>query len=188
MTRWTSALLFTALVAVASPAAAQRGGNAHPIDSVRFDVHADFAWYGAFGLGFRVDIPVIPDGFLRSGGSVQDDFVISPGVDVFFWNSIRYRYYRGCGNPDGCYSSAFGGVFASFVVAAQWNLYIGNWSFFPEAGLALLVGDAAWYYDTYYHSVIWPFFGGGGRWHFSASNSLLLRATWPAGLQLGITF
>lgn len=182
MTRWTAALLFLALAA-ATPASAQhRGGNAHPIDSLRLDLHADFAWYGAFGVGARLDIPVLPEGFLRSG-SVEDDFVISPGVDLFFWNSLRYSYR--CG-PDVCSSSTWGGTFASFLVAAQWNLYIGNWSFFPEAGLAIIVGNSYYWQDRYYNSFIWPFIGGGVRWHFSEGAALLFRVSWPAGLQIGV--
>jgi len=187
MTRWTAAVLFTALMAPTPAAAQGRGGNAQPIDSVRLDLHADFAWYGAFGVGFRVDIPVVPDGFLTGGGELQDDFVISPGADLFFWNSFQYSYRCGPGGRDVCNSDTFGGVFGALLVAAQWNLYYKDVSFFPELGLALVLGHANYWHDRYYNSFIWPFFGAGFRWHFSQSNALLLRLSWPAGLQVGIT-
>jgi len=178
-------LVVLAMLVAPTAAHAQRHGNAQPPHRVRIDLHVDFAWYGAFGLGARVDIPVVPDGFLRPGGSLQDDFVISPGLDVFFWNFHRYDY--ACGGMGCTRVNAFG-TFVALEVAAQWNLYIGDWSFFPEAGLAFVFGDAYYWRDRYYDGYVWPFLGGGARWHFNTSNSLLMRVTWPAGFQIGITF
>lgn len=187
MTRWTAALLFTALMAAAPAAAQGRGGNAQPIDSLRLDIHGDFTWYRAFGVGARLDIPIVPRGFLREGGAIQDDFVISPGVDVFFWNSYRYSWACGPGGRDVCTSGGFDDTFAALLVAAQWNLYYKDISFFPEAGLAVILGHAYYWQDRYYNSFIWPFLGAGFRWHFSPGAALLIRASWPAGLQIGVT-
>ena len=33
-----------------------------------------------------------------------------------------------------------------------------------------------------------PAGGIGARYHFNGRNSLLMRASWPAGLQVGMTF
>jgi hypothetical protein len=170
-----------------APTSARAQSRARPADRVRFDIHADLAWYGAFGLGARVDLPIAPRGII-SGGSLQDDLVLSLGGDVFFWNSARYSYRCGPDRNDTCYSSAFGGTFGALVGAVQWNFYTGNFSFFPELGLAFIFCDSFYWRDRYYDGYFWPFLGGGLRWHFSASNALLIRASWPAGLQIGVTF
>ena len=161
------AVLFSALTAlVAAPAEAQAG----PPPSVRLDVHGDFGWYKNGGLGVRVDIPLVREGFLRARG-VRDDLSLSPGAELFWWYTPRYE-----------------GIGFIPMVMAQWNIYFAQrWSFMLEAGLAVLMGPANWNRD-YYASYIAPVGQLGFRWHFSDANALLLRVGWPAGLQLGVTF
>jgi hypothetical protein len=40
--------------------------------------------------------------------------------------------------------------------------------------------------DPHFH--VWPLAGAGARYHFSGSNAILFRASWPVGVQVGITF
>jgi hypothetical protein len=172
-----------ALCALAPTSAeAQRRRRASHADSVRFDVHVDLGWYGGFGAGFRVDIPIIPDGMIEASG-VDDELVLSPGAEFLFWDYYDYDH-----------SSSVG---IAPLIALQWNFYLSDkWSVFPELGLALMIGDH-WHHrhqhnnpDTGDHTHVFfdPFLGGGARYHFSARNALLLRVNWPAGLQIGITF
>jgi len=155
-----------ALLSVASSADAQAG----PPPNVRLDIHGHFGWYNNAGFGARVDIPIVRDGFLRANG-VKDDLSISPGAEMFFW-----------------YGRRDGGVGFIPMVMLQWNIYLGeHWSFLLEAGIAVIWGPERWNRE-YYSSYVAPTGQIGFRWHFSRSNALLVRAGWPAGLQVGITF
>lgn len=141
-----------------------------PPPSVRLDIHGDFGWYNNGGGGFRVDIPVVRDGFLRANG-VKDDLSISPGVDLLWW-----------------YGRGYEGVGFIPMVMVQWNIYFAeHWSFLAELGIAVLWGPRAWN-NRYYSNYVAPVGQLGIRWHFSAANSLFLRVGWPAGAQIGITF
>ena len=175
VTRLGAAGAFAAAVlvlAMAGKAEAQRHHRGR-IDGARVDVHLDLGWYQAFGLGFRVDIPIV-DSIIDE---VDDELALSPGAELFFWDFDR--------------------TFVSLwpVIALQWNFYLSEkWSVFPELGLSLFIGD-----DRYYAygrgprgrgvgAHIWPFLGVGGRYHWNDRNSLIMRINWPAGLQIGITF
>ncbi len=158
------ALAIAVLVAASTalPAAADPQGS-H--SDVRFDAHLDLGWYYNFGVGFRVDIPIVPGGIVDGA---DDDLRISPGAELFW-------FYRR--NHDG-----FGVI---PLVALQWNFYIDDWSVFPELGIAFWWGPDR---DYYWRSFAAPFLGIGARYHFSARNALLMRINWPAGFQIGITF
>jgi hypothetical protein len=164
-------VLVVGTVANASSADAQQYGG---IDGVRFDVHLDLGWYGAFGAGFRADIPIVPDGIVDG---VSDDLAISPGIDVFF---LTYNDYY---DDDG-------GVAFAPLVALQWNFYVSeHWSLFPELGFAMLIGDYGYghrHHNDRVHASL--FLGLGARYHFNTRNALLMRISWPAGFQIGITF
>lgn len=180
-----SALVVLCTLAAAADAEAQRRGRARKIDGVRFDVHLDLGWHEAFGVGFRVDIPIVPDGFL-SGGSIEDELAISPGLDLFFW-AWHDRHH---GDHDQLRHHDGWSVMP--LVAVQWNLYLNeSWSIFPELGIA----SAWWTYDHCHggchdHAYLrfYPLASFGARWHFSDRNALLFRLSWPVGFQFGITF
>ena len=191
MTRRTSAFVVVATIAAAmlgtaADAEAQRRGRARKIDGVRFDVHLDAGWHQAFGVGFRVDIPIVPDGFIQRG--VEDEFALSVGGEFFFWNWHDHR-----GRND-YWDYRSDGVAFWPTAMAQWNFYLNeSWSIFPELGL----GIAFWSYEhehrdepRHSHAVVRPFpsISFGARWHFSDRNALLFRINWPAGAQFGITF
>jgi hypothetical protein len=182
------ALCLVALLGLSNTADAQprrgRGGSV----GVRFDVHLDLGWYSEFGIGARIDIPIVPDGFLNAG-SIEDDFSISPGLEVFFWNYYDYCYYDRGLDREICDDYGSDVLFA-VPVMAQWNLYLNErWSIFPEAGLVVIWGDH-WRGNHYGSRRFRPDFAGGfgARYHFSARNALLMRVSWPAGFQIGITF
>lgn len=141
------------------------------IHGVRMDVHADLGNYGAFGVGVRGDIPIVANGLIDG---VNDELAISPGVEVFFVNSFPDRYD--------------GGPYVMPLAMLQWNFYLGDsWSVFPEAGVALFVGDRDFLpRDRGVYAAVAT--GVGARYHFNGRNALLMRASWPAGLQVGMTF
>lgn len=160
-----------ALVAPWAASAAEVESGDH-IHGVRFDVHGVFGGYGSLGAGLRVDIPILPDGIIEEA---DDELALSPGADVFF-TDFYPDYYDG-----GPY------VIPSLVL--QWNFFLGSrWSVFPEAGVALFVGDRHYLrrgVDGFYLS---PDLGLGARYQFGARNALLARVSTPTGLQLGVTF
>lgn len=176
-------LISSGILLSASGAEAQRG-RGRMIQGVRPEVHLDFGWHGAFGVGFRVDIPIVPDGFIDG---VDDEFALSPGAEFFF-----FSYYNNHGVRGHYYYDE--GLAVWPLLAAQWNFYLNeDWSIFPELGIAMIFyththrvsdfGD-----ETHSHIAFDPFFGFGARWHFNARNALLMRLSWPAGFQIGITF
>lgn len=144
------------------------------VNGVRPELHGGIGWHGEFGVGGRVDIPVVPNGFLDG---VDDEFVLSPGGEIYFDD------YHGHRDDDDFF---FAGVFTP-----QWNFYpTPQWSFFPELGLALIFfghdhgpGD-----DDHSHLDLDLMFNLGARYHWSARNSLVMRLSWPFGLQIGVTF
>ena len=77
------------------------------------------------------------------------------------------------------------------MVVVQWNLYFvqSDWSIFPEAGLAFLIGDG--YHDGPHDDddvdVVFAA-SFGARYHFNDRMSLLMRLNFPAGFQIGLTF
>ncbi len=154
-----------ALLSAPALADAQAG----PPPSVRLDIHGDFGWYHSFGAGARVDIPVVRDGFIRSS-DVSDDLSISPGLELF----SAYGPYSGMGLIP--------------MVMVQWNLYFAHqFSFFLEAGIALLFAPSGWS-NHYYDQVVAPVGQLGFRWHLSDAMALLIRVGWPAGTQIGVAF
>jgi hypothetical protein len=175
-----SALLVGAVVLCFTPslAKAQRGNK---IDSVRFDVHASLGWWWAFGAGFRVDIPLVPDGFID--GHVEDEFAITFGVEGQF---VRWNDYR-CNGRYGCWGDW--SVWPD--VAVQWNFYLNQkWSIFPELGLAVAIYDCdKGMGNRGACATASPLISFGARYHFAPPRvALLLRVSYPFGFQVGITF
>lgn len=175
--RGASVTLSTALIALilplASTADAAEIRQQNHIRGARFDVHANVGGYASLGAGMRVDLPIVPDGFLNGA---DDELAISLGADVF-GRSFYQDYYAG-------------GAYLIPIVVAQWNFYVApKWSVFPEAGIAMFVGNSRYLRHGgpggLYAA---PAFGLGGRYHFSDRNSLLVRISTPTGLQVGATF
>lgn len=169
----TRAVAFAVLLLWSAPAAAQdevEGAGRAGQDSLRLDLHLDLGWYGAFGAGARLDVTIVPEGLLDG---VEDDLAISPGLEVLFF----YSQYYG----DGV------GIWP--LLAFQWNFYLSDaWAIFPELGIIFFFAQESRYYERYWSSFIAPFGGFGARWTFNGKNALLMRISWPAGFQVGITF
>lgn len=157
---WTSALAAVLACAAPAPAAAQQSVM---IDGVRPELHLGIGWGAQLGFGGRVDIPIVPRGFLSG---FDDELALSPGGDV-------YLHTQGDGH-----------IALDGVLPLQWNLYVSpQWSLFPELGLALGVGRrtrGAFDLDL--------FFAAGARYHLSRRNALVFRVAWPHGFQIGFTF
>jgi hypothetical protein len=139
------------------------------IDGVRPELHVGLGWDAELGLGGRADIPIVPRGFISD---VHDELALSPGGELYFG-----------GGGDGLEIAG--------VLAAQWNFYLDpEWSLFPELGLALIFHDRdrgpGRADDADLH--LRPLLAVGGRYHFGRRNALVLRLSWPFGLQVGITF
>jgi len=177
-TTFSALLAALAIVAVTSAVQAQPPGanGQNKIDSVRFDVHAMIGWWWAFGAGFRVDIPIVPDGFIDS---LDDEFAITFGGEAAF---VNWDNNRGCSRY-GCW-----GDWSIWpVVAAQWNFYLTpKWSIFPELGLAVAIHECN---GGNVCASASPLVSFGARWHFAPPRvALLLRVTFPFGFQVGLNF
>lgn len=133
--------------------------------NLRFEAHLAFGWYGAIGGGARVEFPIVRAGLLQN---VDDELALSIGAELFYF----YGPYLGLG--------------VTPLAALQWNFFLGNnISVFPELGLAFVFGPSR---ERYWGTFIAPYLGVGIRFHFTDRNAVLLRASWPAGLQVGLTF
>ena len=156
-----------------SPSAATSGatlgqtndGEPTRFSDVRFEIHGDFGWYGGVGVGARLEFSVAHD-VVRGVGN---DIALSFGAELFYF-----------------YNPNYSGIGVYPIAAAQWNFYVSRRvSLFPELGVAFLFGP---YRERYWGTFIAPYLGLGLRFHFNDRNALLVRVSWPAGLQLGITF
>jgi hypothetical protein len=144
----------------------QTGIGPNRFATFRLELHLAFNWYGGIGGGVRLEFPLAPRGILVE---VDDEIALSFGAEVFYF-----------------YTPGFLGAGVSPLVALQWNFYVANtFSVFPEVGVAFLFGPGR---DRYWGTFVAPFFGFGGRFHFTDRNALVVRAGWPAGLQVGLTF
>jgi len=174
------ALLFALACTLFSSGSAQAQDRNYRISGVRPEIHGSIGGHGDLGVGFRIDIPIVPEGFLRRG---RDDFALSPGLDLQFFDfdddDDDLRIGRN-GRHDRS------NVLVIPQLAAQWNIYFPRhaWSIFPEAGLAIVIGD--WNGDDDVH--VDPLFAFGARKHFTNRTALVMRVGWPSGFQLGVAF
>lgn len=153
------------------------------IRGVRPEVHLSVGGRGDLGVGFRIDIPIVPEGFLRRG---RDDFALSPGMDLQFYDFDRHDDDFDRGRPGRDYRRDGDGVIVIPQLAAQWNFYFPRhaWSIFPEAGLAIVIGD----WDGHDDVRVEPLIAFGARKHFGGRTALVLRGGWPSGFQIGLAF
>jgi hypothetical protein len=168
-----AAFLF-GLAGLASSAAAQADSrdDLHTVQGARPEFHMSLGGHGDFGAGFRVDLPIVPSGFLRNG---RDEFALSPGLDVQF-----LQFHHDDDDDDHA-------VLLLPQLAAQWNFYFPRgWSIFPELGAAVVIGDAHHGYGGDGDVHVDPLVAFGARRHFSERSALVMRAGFPSGFQLGI--
>ncbi len=180
LARFAAVVLFSSLLLgyAATASAQHRGAADNKIHTVRIDLHVDLGWWWAFGSGARVDIPIVPDGFLDS---IEDEFALSVGLEAGF---VRWNDHR-CGNY-GCFNDW--SIWPHVV--AQWNLYVADkWSIFPELGGGVAIYDCGPANDHRVCVTGSPVVGFGARWHFAPPRvALLMRIIYPFGFQFGITF
>jgi len=158
-------VVVTSLLTSATVAQAQGIYNNHIVD-IRPEVHLDlFFHHHDLGIGARLDIPLVENGFIDSA---NDEFAISPGIDILFLD----------------------GFGIAPLVAFQWNFYLGSeWSVFPELGLAVIIHEHHDNrHDDDFHADVDPLIAIGGRYHFNNRNALVLRIGWPGIIQFGVTF
>ena len=184
---FVSAIVVGLFLALAAPSTAAADQSDYRIRGVRPEVHLSLGGFGDLGAGFRIDIPIVPEGFLRNG---RDDFALSPGLDIQFYDFNHADDDRRAGHCNGpapgpCRHGA-NGVVVIPQLAGQWNFYFPRhaWSIFPELGLAVVIGD----WDGSDDVRVEPLVAFGARKHFSGRTALVLRAGWPAGFQVGLTF
>jgi hypothetical protein len=148
------------------------GPDHNQIRGVRGEFHGTVSPFSVFGVGGRAEFAVVPDGFI--GGDVQDELALSLGADAFF-AQLNTTYYSG-------------GAYFVPIAALQWNFYVGDWSIFPEAGVVFYVSADGNGWNGHEPVYLGPDLGIGFRYHFASRNALLVRASSPGGLQVGLTF
>lgn len=131
-------------------------------------------WGGAWGLGARIGIPLMPNGPVPS---INNSLALGIGLDalVYTWGD---RWNRG-----------FGAALEPVVsVNAQWNFYFfGAFSMFLEGGVAAGFGFCGSECGFW----LWPGLALGGRVHFSGRAdypTLTFRFGFPTGFNLGVSF
>jgi hypothetical protein len=177
---WFAALLCT-MFATASVRADEQS---YRIRGVRPEAHLSIGGHGDIGAGFRIDIPIVPEGFLGRG---RDDFALSPGLDLQFFDfDDDDDWCRGRGPGRDCRRGDRDGVVAIPQLAAQWNFYFPRhaWSIAPELGLAIVIGN----WDGDDDVDVEPLVAFVARKHFRGRTALVLRGGWPSGFQVGIAF
>lgn len=196
--RQTSAmcLLATSVLALtASDASAEsiiKNPGDHPSYSVEIEPHGLLGWANLYrdnglGLGGRVTIPIVDNGFVKS---INNSVGISFGLD---W--IRYGGCYNRGNGRNAVDYGCGASFLVFPVAMQWNFWLTTkWSVFGEPGLFVFHGI----YDDYCgnglpgcgyptRTSVQPALYLGGRFHFNDKVSLTMRIGYPT-LSVGASF
>jgi len=176
--RWLGAAAFASAAWLVAPgeAAAEsiiKSPDDHPKYSWELEPHLNLGLFGRgvfhrgrsrgrgndadWGAGFRATPIIVDPGFIKT---LNNTVGITFGVDVA---SCRY-----------CDAQLF------IPVGMQWNFYVApEWSVFGEVG-GLLRTDAV---------DVWPdlMLQAGGRWHFSESMALTMRAGYP-WFSVGVSF
>jgi len=163
----------------------------HPHYAVELEPHGLFGWDAnyagnGFGLGGRVSIPIVKNGFIPS---INNSVAIGFGLDWVHYGDCYY-YFKGDGY--GC-----GADYFEFPVVLQWNFYLTqHWSVFAEPGLYIYHGvfndndcggpgpGGCGYPNA---TSIDPAFWAGARYHFNETVALTMRVGYPT-LSIGVSF
>jgi hypothetical protein len=190
-------LVAVALVSLAAAPDAQaqsiiKNPGDHPNYTVELEPHVLLGWANlyrntGFGIGGRVTIPVVDNGFVKT---INNSVGISFGLDWLRYSGCYYRGRDRFGYAYGC-----GASFLLFPVAMQWNFWLSpHWSVFAEPGLFIYHGIFDDYcadglpgcgYPT--RTSVQPAFYVGGRYHFNETVSLTMRIGYPT-LSVGVSF
>jgi hypothetical protein len=188
-TRFHAALVALVLVTASAAARAddtiQRPGD-HPAYNFELEPHLllgsddAYAW-GGWGLGVRVSIPLVDNGFVST---INNNVAISFGLDI--------EHYDGCWYNGNCTATYF-----DFPVVMQWNFYVAQrWSVFGEPGIVLYHGfiancpngvDCPNGHPNGDDVGIEPAIYLGGRYYLSNNVTLTARIGFPS-CSFGISF
>lgn len=156
----------------------------HPFYAVEAEPHLVFGWGGpyapgGFGLGGRLSIPIVHNGFIPT---INNSIAISFGAD--------WVHYESCWYAGSCSANYF-----DLPIAMQWNFYVAHrWSVFGEPGAVLYFGS---YPDCPLQPNLCPgrpptvgvvpalFLGG--RYHITDKTALTLRVGFPS-FSVGFSF
>jgi hypothetical protein len=163
----------------------------HPRYNVEVEPHGLLGWdtgfygsNGGFGIGARVSIPIVENGFIKT---INNSVAISFGGDLV-------HYGARCGKGDRFDGYDCSANYLLLPVAMQWNFFVHQkWSVFGEPGLYIYhgffdacdVNGVACYSPT--ATGIRPAFYVGGRYHFNEHIALTMRIGYPT-FSVGVSF
>lgn len=188
-----AALVASAVSADARAETIIKNPGDHPDYSVELEPHGVIGWghlyrSTGFGLGARVTIPIVQNGFIPS---INNSVGISFGLDWVRYSGCYYNFYRGRDRFDyGCGASYF-----IFPATMQWNFWLTTrWSVFGEPGFYVYHGIFDDYCDPNFPGCTYPTRTSidiaayaGGRFHFNEKISLTMRIGYPT-MSLGASF
>jgi len=157
--------------------------NAHPSYDFEAEPHLVLGWLDppgdgdgdGYGFGFRGTFELVDPGFIKS---INNTVGLGIGLD---WAQYDHRHCRR--TPDRtliCDDDGEGYIWIPIVM--QWNFFLHDqWSVFGEPGGAIRVDGPG---DDHIDPFILYL---GGRWHFSDSATLTMRAGYPS-FSVGVSF
>jgi hypothetical protein len=175
----------------------------HPKYVVEIEPHGLWGWrhyyFGApgdgLGLGARIAIPVVENGFVPS---INNNVAVSFGIDWLHYGGATCYYYAAGPNvgPGPCYAVGDAN-YLLFPVSMQWNFFVAQrWSVFGEPGLVIYHGFFDYCTNVRPGTQCGPTptetgidfaFYAGGRFHFSDHATLTMRIGYPT-FSVGVSF
>jgi hypothetical protein len=140
-----------------------------------------------YGVGGRLSIPVVPEGFIKS---INDSIAVGVGLDYMHYSGRTQwgactRWRPGPAGTSICVETTGTGGSANLwivPVVLQWNFWLTDkFSVFGEPGVAVTShsGDGLGFAPF----VIWA----GGRYHFNQTMALTVRLGYPT-FSAGLSF
>lgn len=167
---WMLALgLFALVVACPREAKAEEHSiikhpNDHPSYSVELEPHGIVSFNDGFGLGMRLSIPIVQNGFIST---INNSVAIGFGFDWVHYDHCHWYWHD--------YADCRDLSVVWIPVVLQWNFFLStHWSVFGEPGLAFehdSIGPNG-HNDTHFNPFI---FFAGGRYHISEKFALVMR-------------